>query len=328
MKRVIEGELEVWAGPWGRVREATPDFYIAINGEPLAPVAEDRGLGLPTIGPVGVVIRWPRSGVPPLDRDFWQAVASRLRGRRGRLYIGCPTGLNPTGVALAILGHFLGAADKPVAWVREVFSPLAIATDEEARYVASITGVEEEAGGSMRTEPALVVEMGGDRDWRKPDWPATRSDNWPDWTNAQNRGDVVKLALGLAAREEGVEEVMGLLEIAEHGGSWWASGAVGELEIEGPDSGGWRITLWGGRSTRQSRSYLLSQDPLAREFLRKEAALFRLLAELGVEGERLVFNDYDDIMGLSLDENGRFITPEGFELTPEDAAAYILGGWE
>lgn len=86
------------------------------------------------------LIDWPDYGVPSHgDRAVEQIINAFEKARSGmHVEIGCIGGLGRTGTVLACMAILAGtpAADA-VAWVRSAYSPQAIETAQQERWVAS-----------------------------------------------------------------------------------------------------------------------------------------------------------------------------------------------
>jgi hypothetical protein len=87
-------------------------------------------------------VAWPDFGLPADLADATEAFRDLLiRARRGEaVEIGCLGGHGRTGTAVACLAVLAGApADEAVAWVRDVYCPLAVETDEQVAFVAAFS---------------------------------------------------------------------------------------------------------------------------------------------------------------------------------------------
>jgi len=141
------GETEVWAGPISLWPGAVPELVIDLTGkEPVAKAVVAPEFPELEIAPKVIKVNWPDMGVIWLPREWWTRLAETLKGFR-RVYIGCGAGMGRTGTALSILAHLHGVVPPskgPIAWIREVYDSGAVETPEQRRYVARITGVEED----------------------------------------------------------------------------------------------------------------------------------------------------------------------------------------
>jgi hypothetical protein len=127
---VLPGGVTVWAAsfPHGGYRRATPpDFGLYLDARWAPPWHH-------------APVDWPDFGVPA-DRDaLLDALTGLLeRARRGEVVeVGCLGGHGRTGTALACLAVLAGLDGDPVAWVREVYCPNAVETDEQIELVRSV----------------------------------------------------------------------------------------------------------------------------------------------------------------------------------------------
>jgi hypothetical protein len=99
--------------------------------------------GLPGYAPIHVKIDWPDMCAPAMDTDDWRWLAGKLRALRRPIHVSCMMGHGRTGTALVLLAHFYRAIPKgadPVAWVRESYCVDAVETQEQIRYIETITG--------------------------------------------------------------------------------------------------------------------------------------------------------------------------------------------
>lgn len=317
-KVAVVGNLEVWAGPFSEARNVKPDLYISLNGEIIRPLVRDLGIGLDfkVEEPRGLVIDWPDFGVPGLPRAFWEALARRLQEEEGKLFIGCSGGNGRTGTALAILAYFWGLTNTPIAWVREAYSRLAVETNAQARYVQEITGVAEDLGGALDTRPASVRLIGS---------------YYGGYSKSSAYSiDVVERVVDIVARDATAlydEKGVFLLDIEEDDTGYYIRGFVGELEIQTPGvyGGSWIVSLSDGTKVRTEHQQLLSYSALLREFIVRENAIAELAEALKLSPEYFENASYDDIWGLTLSDKGVFIAPDGREMTPTEAAAYLMG---
>jgi hypothetical protein len=144
---VGETETEVWAGPISKWAASVPELVLDLTGkEPIAKAVVAPDFPELEIAPKVIRVNWPDMGVIWLPREWWVRLAETLKGFR-RVYIGCGAGVGRTGTALSILAHIHGVVPPskgPIAWVREVYNSGAVETAEQRRYVAKITGVEED----------------------------------------------------------------------------------------------------------------------------------------------------------------------------------------
>jgi hypothetical protein len=92
-----------------------------------------------------------------VNRVLIATVDALLAGKR--VYVGCMGGWGRTGLFLALLAKACGVAD-PVAYVRQYYSPRAVETDKQARYVKTFDVTELQrhvawAGWTKRTLDTL-----------------------------------------------------------------------------------------------------------------------------------------------------------------------------
>lgn len=73
--------------------------------------------------------------VGDVDAGLRQAVSRLMDGEQ--LYVGCMGGYGRTGLFLSILAKAFKVSNDPVAYVRAVYSPRAVETGEQERFVAS-----------------------------------------------------------------------------------------------------------------------------------------------------------------------------------------------
>lgn len=323
-KVVVVGNLEVWAGPFSEARSVKPDLYISLNGEVIRPVVRDFGLGLDfkPKEPKGLSIDWPDFGVPELPREFWEALAKRLQEEEGKLFIGCDGGQGRTGTALAILAYFWGLTNTPIAWVREAYLRLAVETDAQARYVGEITGTSEDLQGALDPRPAsvhLVGSYGGYGAYRKS------ADKVYDISVVERVVSIVVNEVKADALRD--EQGTFLFDIEEDEEGYYIRGLVGEIEIRPPSviGGQWAVYLWDSSKVRTEQPQILSYSALLREFLVRENAIVELAMAADLSPEYFSSLSYGDIWGLALNEKGEFVTDDGRELTPIEAAAYLMG---
>ncbi len=338
--KVGEGKgFEVWAGPMSEARAVAPDVYVSLNGEAIPPLVEDRGLGLTAYDPrpKGVVIRWPKGGLPPLGKDFWRDLALRLMEAGGKVYIGCGTGEEPTSTALAILAYHMRLTERPIAWVREAYYVLAVRTDEYARYVVEMTGVDEGLGGIYSQEPAQIEVVDAPKLVAGGYAPASCAVLAAGTSCLEEESDepvymygdhipTVERALKMIAEERGLDgDFADRFVIEEYEDSISVRGLGGEVEIIPPHNGytGWYVSLWGSGKMKTAASWLLSKNASLVAFVAMEAAIAELLEHLGLSGEDLPIS-YDDVFGLAMDEEGVFVGPYGEIYTPKEAADYIM----
>lgn len=118
-------DLVVTGGPFDGYRKTANSFGVCVRAERLP--------------------KWVDAHLPIHDfqtpDDFEQvnrvlkaAIDASLAGKE--VYVGCMGGWGRTGLVLALLAKVCGVAD-PVAYVRKYYSPCAVETDKQARYVAS-----------------------------------------------------------------------------------------------------------------------------------------------------------------------------------------------
>jgi len=138
---------EIWAGPISLWAASAPELVVDLTGkEPIAKAVVAPDFPELEIAPKVIRVNWPDMGVIWLPREWWARLAETLKGFR-RVYIGCGAGIGRTGTALSILAHLHGVVPPskgPIAWVREVYNKGAVETAQQRRYVAKITGVEED----------------------------------------------------------------------------------------------------------------------------------------------------------------------------------------
>lgn len=318
-KVAVVGELEVYAGPFSRAREVDPDFYISLNGATLRPVVMDLGLGLTyeAKSPKGISIDWPDFGVPPLPREFWQALAARLNGERGKLFIGCTAGQGRTGTALAILGYFWGLTKTPIAWVREVYSPMAVETEGQVEYVAQITGVKEKVKGSGTP----LVSYG---------YSVDAYGNYLG--RSEGYSGVVARVAAVVARDVDAKKLLDrrgdiALQVEEDDDAVYITGYVGEVYVvpHTRTKGNWEVSLWDARGAKTEACSLLSKSALLQQFIVMENAIARFADELGIDPSYINASSYEDVYGFAVDEEGNFIAKDGNKLTPEEAAKTLFG---
>ncbi len=141
------GKTEIWAGPISLWAASAPELVVDLTGkEPVTKAVVAPEFPELEIAPRVIRINWPDMGVIWLPGEWWERLAETLKRFR-RVYIGCGAGIGRTGTALSILAHLHGVlppSKGPIAWVREVYNEGAVETPEQRRYVAKITGVEEE----------------------------------------------------------------------------------------------------------------------------------------------------------------------------------------
>lgn len=321
-KVAVVGELEVYAGPFSGAREVDPDFYISLNGATLRPVVMDLGLGLTyeAKSPKGISIDWPDFGVPPLPREFWQALAARLKGERGKLFIGCTAGHGRTGTALAILGYFWGLTKTPIAWVREVYSPMAVETEGQVEYVAQITGVKEKVKGSETP----LVSYGYSYGYGAYGNYLGRSEGY---------SDMVARIAAVVARDVDAKKLLDrrgdiALQVEEDDDAVYITGYVGEVGVvpqTRTQSKLWEVSLWDACEAKTEACSLLSKSALLRQFIVRENAIARFADELGLDPSYINASCYEDVYGFAVDEEGNFIAKDGNKLTPEEAAKTLFG---
>ncbi|KKL20897.1 hypothetical protein LCGC14_2450880 [marine sediment metagenome] len=102
--------------------------------------------------PPCIGIEWPDCGIPAISPEWWDELASAIRGLKGNIGLCCMGGHGRTGTMLAILAAKLGKVKKgdcPVAWVRGVYCKKAVESNSQLDYIERVTGmkVPSEASG-------------------------------------------------------------------------------------------------------------------------------------------------------------------------------------
>jgi hypothetical protein len=164
--------------------------------------------------------------------------------------------------------------------------------------------------------------------------PAEPIFTWSSKSLPRVKGDtglaVLRRSLMAVAAEMGKSamDAMRYAELDDYGDFLVASGIVGLLEVE--DEGGfWRVRLWSGAKTKEARSTFLVANPVLEEFVRRETAVLRFLDEAGIPPEDLRLASYEDIFGWEVNEDGLFVSPDGEELFPEEAAErFLMETWD
>jgi len=136
---------------------------------------------------------------------------------------------------------------------------------------------------------------------------------------------VLRRSLWAVAAELGRDatDAVRYMELDDYGDCLIANGIAGTLEVE--DEGFlWKVRLWNGAKTKEARSLFLVVNEVLAEFIRREAAVLRFLEEAGIPPEDADLTSYDDVFGYSVNEDGMFINEWGDEMTPEEAAEWLL----
>lgn len=136
---------------------------------------------------------------------------------------------------------------------------------------------------------------------------------------------ILKRSLWVVAADLGRNAIEAVrhIELDDYGDVLIASGIVGMLEVE--DEGRlWRVRLWDGTRSEEARSRFLVINSVMTEFVKREAAVLRFLDEVGIPPENAGIASYDDVFGYGVNEEGVFINERGDELTPEEAAEWLL----
>ncbi len=102
--------------------------------------------------PPCIGIEWPDCGIPAISPEWWDELASAIRGLKGNIGLCCMGGHGRTGTMLAILAAKLGKVKKgdcPVDWVRERYCKKAVESTSQLDYIERVTGmkVPSEASG-------------------------------------------------------------------------------------------------------------------------------------------------------------------------------------
>jgi hypothetical protein len=152
---------------------------------------------------------------------------------------------------------------------------------------------------------------------------------WPSKPLSKVRGErglaVLRRSLMAVAAERGEKamEAMRYVELDDYGNFLVAEGVVGMLEVE--DEGyAWKVRLWSGARTKEARSRFLVANPVLKEFVRRETAVMAFLEETGIPPEDLRITSYEDVLGWGVSEDGLFVSPDGEELLPEEAAKRFI----
>lgn len=111
-----------------------------------------------------LAVEWPDYGIPPLREPWWDTLAAYLAEVKGHVAIYCMGGHGRTGTAASILACKLGwvAHDAcPVEWLREIYCKEVVESEEQIRYIESMTGYKVKASPAEKF--GLFVYDGG---WR------------------------------------------------------------------------------------------------------------------------------------------------------------------
>ena len=109
-----------------------PDLVICLHDDDL----------LPDLSHIKVLkLYWPDMDIPNMSVKDWYEILREIT-RYDKVLIMCLGGLGRTGTALAILGSLSGAiSGDPIRWVRENYSPMAIETPSQERYIMAMTNI-------------------------------------------------------------------------------------------------------------------------------------------------------------------------------------------
>ena len=119
--------FDIVGGPYDAFRHTPNSYGVCVRAEGIHDVHLDLLLAIPDFS------------VPDQSPDHVREVLRRtlqaaLEGKE--VYVGCMGGWGRTGLFLALLAKATGERD-PVAYVRKHYSPRAVETVAQARYVAS-----------------------------------------------------------------------------------------------------------------------------------------------------------------------------------------------
>ena len=149
------GKTHIWAGSqdelleqfgWrlvisaiGYTRFAKAPITASKSAHELLPKTLFNWTPPPCIG-----IEWPDCGIPAIAPEWWDELASAIRGLKGNVGLCCVGGHGRTGTMLAILAVKLGKVKKgdcPVAWVRARYCDKTVESNAQLDYIERVTGV-------------------------------------------------------------------------------------------------------------------------------------------------------------------------------------------
>ena len=118
-------DFTIVGGPFDAYRPGPDDFGVCVRAE-RAPDTADLRLGITDFG----VPAPSRKG--EVDEAIRRTLEAAMTGQR--VYVGCMGGWGRTGMFLALLAKVCGE-EMPVMYVRHHYTPRAVETTEQARYV-------------------------------------------------------------------------------------------------------------------------------------------------------------------------------------------------
>ena len=132
------GETSIYAGAGHDIRSSVIPWSFLLNcagpdGYPVRRIA----------GALITSLDWQDGDVPRLEHGDWTNVINFMLTHKGSVGVYCVGGHGRTGTALAIIASLSGlCTDDPVKFIRDIYDPSSIETQEQIDYIKRITGLE------------------------------------------------------------------------------------------------------------------------------------------------------------------------------------------